>query len=111
LLHSPNFRKTSLKNDTVFKVFVAYDIESAQIIDKTNKDQLRHIPNLLVSKTVCDNCWSIETLDKKDQNCDFCGIGEIVFKGKACILDFCNYLYGSLAKTVEKKRKNICFCS
>ena len=65
-----------LKEDDVNKIIVSYDIETEQ----DNSEHL-HKPMLLISHTVCDKCYDVESRTKIDLDCDICGIQEHIFWG------------------------------
>src|SRR5277367_4304747 len=54
-----------IEQDNLPKIIISFDIESSQ-------DGGKHIPNLLICKSVCDHCWDIES-KKQKETCSICG--------------------------------------
>ena len=77
------------KSDAVNKIIVAFDIES---IITENK----HRANLLVFKTVCDQCYG-------KNNCTICFQRKEVLFGSDCVQLFVDYLFLQLPKIVKNQ--------
>jgi hypothetical protein len=83
------------EEDSHKKIIVSYDIESQQNLISENI--YRHDPDLLISMTTCNDCWSEIDSRRNNENCETCGAFKNVFIGKSCIKDFGDYLYKYLA--------------
>ena len=88
------------KQDKKLKIIIAYDIESQQ--NKTGDGTFDHIPDLLISMTTCDNCWSYEENNVKTDDCSTCGKFKNVFHGTDCVKKFGDYLYDDIAVKTNK---------
>ncbi|KAI1308230.1 putative DNA polymerase [Halotydeus destructor] len=85
----PPLDKTKLmEQDQKKKITIAYDIEAAQV--KLDDRYSEHRANLLISHTVCDECWNWETMASSP--CSKCGPMERIFQGESCVEAFCDYL-------------------
>ena len=79
-------------NKEINKIVVAYDIESIT-------EGAFHEPNLLIFKTVCDNCFGVSN------QCEKCSVGfENVLFGEDCIERFVTYLFDLLPKLAVKSK-------
>lgn len=74
---------------------ICYDIESMQV--SINDNELSHMPNLLISQTLCSDCMDTTTAKKKTPTCDICGEFEHIWYGTDCVKNFCDYLYNEIA--------------
>jgi hypothetical protein len=83
------------EEDSHKKIIVSYDIESQQNLISENT--YRHDPDLLISMTTCNDCWSEIDSRRNNENCETCGAFKNIFIGKSCIKDFGDYLYKYLA--------------
>lgn len=97
---TPKDEEKLKEQDNELKIFVAYDIESMQI----KKDGiLSHIPNLLISLTVCDECYNTVLKQKSEKSCPTCGVGLRIYRGEDCVKRFCDTIYNETAKLAQAK--------
>uniref|UniRef100_UPI000D627C86 uncharacterized protein LOC112505627 n=1 Tax=Cynara cardunculus var. scolymus TaxID=59895 RepID=UPI000D627C86 len=83
-----------IKQDCAPSIIVFYDIESMQQSQDPNK--ALHVPNLLISSTLCDKCFDYTTMKRSD-DCEICGTQYQKFYGETCIKNFCDYIYNDIS--------------
>lgn len=88
------------KEDSSNKVIVAFDIESRTILDSEGRHV--HQPNLLISHTVCNDCYIRDSEITKNGRCKTCGELEMVFFGDNCVEHFCFYILEQLQRSLPK---------
>lgn len=96
-----------IASDRKNRIMVYFDIESMMV---TREGRTFHEPNLLVSMTICDECYVSDNMNTplpmKERECSTCGIFIHIFKGNHCVKRFGDYLYQELQPmaTVDKKK-------
>lgn len=96
------------QEDSQTRVMIFFDIECYQREQTlSDTDELIHCPMLLISKTLCDKCISLESPDKTQDPCEFCGRGLLKFWGPRCVENFADYLYNTIAPKVESQRGSV----
>ena len=99
-----------IEEDSRNSILICYDIESMQISSSnpiTSNGELLHVPNLLISQTVCNLCINETILQRNDDSsvCEFCGVYEHIWFGQDCVNSFCDYLYKEMIpKTARESR-------
>jgi len=78
------------KEDKKVKIICAFDIESALL---KKGEEKHHLPNLLISYTVCDVCFNYDTFSKSSDICHICGVYKNIFTISSCVKDFGDYIY------------------
>lgn len=81
------------------KIIVAYDIESQ--LNGNDGNIYTHTPNLLISMTTCDKCWTIKK-ENIEFFCDVCRNFKNIFIGKTCVRQFGDYIYEDLALAAQQ---------
>lgn len=96
------------EEDKITKIIVAYDIESRQEEVSSVKNCYIHQANLLMSKTVCDNCYNHEEECKMTEDCPVCGIEDhCFFEGDDeidVVHSFLDYILNDLALRAESAK-------
>ncbi len=72
-----------------------------------SSNSLLHVPNLLISYTICSKCFNLSSLIKSPDNCENCGILRRVYKGEECVKLFCDYLYREAAPKARSLNANV----
>ena len=84
------------------KIIVAFDIET-RVAEVDEKGFAILQANLLVSHTVCDQCFVNNTSKTSTENCDICGSLENVYLGDDCVKRFIDYVCDDLPHRTLKK--------
>lgn len=99
------------ENDEKNRIMVYFDIESMMV---TREGKTYHEPNLLVSSTICKECYIPGNLNTQQPmkigNCSVCGEYMKIFKGRNCVKSFGDYIYHQLqprARISDKKYLDI----
>ena len=88
---SPLDKNMVTLEDKALKFIVVYDIECAMSMER--ESLYNHCPVLLVSETICNDCWNVDGLEKNCEECDVCGVGLQIFESVDCVKHFGDYLY------------------
>ena len=103
---NPKDKQRLMKEDKPTKVFVTFDIEATQTeVDEKGYSTFK--ANLLISHTVCDDCYDYEAQGKRQDFCTTCGTHERIFFSEHCVQDFIKYVCDDLGKKIGKTKSKI----
>ena len=88
-----------VEEDKCNKIIIAYDIECYQ--DPSGENSFNHVPDLLIARSACDECWNQESLNRP-VTCSVCGDSVKVYSEGNVIKQFCDDIY-ALANEVAPK--------
>jgi len=88
------------QQDDDLKVIVAFDIEAR--LQEVEVGYFEHKANLLVSHTVCDQCYTSNSV--KTTDCLICGQLEHIYFGDDCVSRFVSHVMNDLQKECVKKK-------
>ncbi|RWS00566.1 uncharacterized protein B4U79_10504, partial [Dinothrombium tinctorium] len=101
----PTDQKKLSAQDKQLKIFVFYDFESCLMECKDGKQ--KHIPNLCIAQTVCNECWDSKSRTIKNIQCSTCKFGRVTFYGLNACNQFCIWMFSTLnshAYNIQRER-------
>ncbi|RWR98734.1 hypothetical protein B4U79_00021, partial [Dinothrombium tinctorium] len=109
LCYQAHLKSTCNSKKKCAQCLVEYRINKkvAHSVQREIDGKIHHIPNLIISLTVCDKCWDNDRKDKSTSSCSYCGKSYRRYWGYDCVKRFCDDIYGEIAPKAEEAKANV----